>query len=49
MRRRFSTLDAARAWVAEVQAGSARTPAYAYPSQFTVRQLADKWLSKREK
>lgn len=48
VRRRFSTLDAARAWVAEIRAGSAKTPTYADPSQFTVRQISDRWLTRRE-
>jgi integrase len=47
VRKRFTTLDAARAWVAEVRAGSARTPTYTDPSRFTVRQLADRWLIRR--
>jgi integrase len=48
VRRRLRTLADARAWVAEVRAGSARTNTFADPSLFTVREIAGKWLTRRE-
>jgi len=48
VRRRLSTLDAARAWVAEVRAGAAKTSTFTDPSRFTVREIAGKWLARRE-
>jgi integrase len=48
LKRRFWTLDDARAWVAEVRTESVKTPAYDDPRKLTVRQITDRWLSRRE-
>lgn len=52
LKRRFSTLDEARAWVTEVRQGTAeastRGATYSDPSRLTVRVLCERWLAKRE-
>ncbi|MFT4226313.1 tyrosine-type recombinase/integrase [Micropruina sp.] len=47
LKRRFDRLDAARQWVAEVRTAG-KAPGYADPSLWTVQQLADRWLNRRD-
>lgn len=46
--RRFDDLEDAREWVEETRQGTAHTPAYTDPRKLTVRELAARWLAKRE-